>query len=520
MFRVSRTLLRIVAVALAVLVASGGASMASTAHANTSTSTPKHGGNITVTTEAGTPVALDPLQNGVGGDPTTMIYGGLVEPGLNGTIGWDLATSYKVADKNLVGELAIRPGVKFTDGTTLNASAVVWNWRTDLLPANACTCLSNFTDISSVSIGGPDLVDIHFTQPYGSFIDALNACDCALDWIASPTAYASEGATKFGQAPVGAGPFEVSAFVPSESLTVVRNPHYWDSPQPYLNSITYKLIGNDQSNLSAVQSGSSQIGEWVSSPANLRSVKGLGLNLDPIAPTGDFWFDIDAFAPPFNNLQAREALQYGADYPALLKGIFLGLYPSLEDLSTPADLYYEKTVPGYRTYNPTAAEAIVKSLGGLTFAIETGPSPADIQVADEFQQNYEAEGMTVTVNVATQGFAELSAAISGHHYGIVTNFGGNFYSPPIGWTTWTSCASELSSFCDPEVTTLESGALSAVRASVRAADIKELNEYAIVKEAYIQPFAVNTSYDVASKNMMDVTEAGVPQVLWQTVWEK
>src|SRR5262249_48321322 len=44
--------------------------------------------------------------------------------------------------------------------------------------------------------------------------------------------------------PCGAGPFEIEAYSPGISATLVRNPHYW-GPKPYLNSIRFVLPPSD-----------------------------------------------------------------------------------------------------------------------------------------------------------------------------------------------------------------------------------------------------------------------------------
>jgi len=138
----------------------------------------------------------------------------------------DLATGYQWIDNHLALKVTLRHGVTFTDGTAFNATAVEYNIDRDLTPSYACHCAANFSAVSSVSTSGNYTVILHLSRLFSplpsAFINAIPG------YIYSPTALQSEGEQQFSEKPVGAGPFEVQSDVANSTLTLVKNPGYWE----------------------------------------------------------------------------------------------------------------------------------------------------------------------------------------------------------------------------------------------------------------------------------------------------
>ena len=176
----------------------------------------------------------------------------------------------------------VRPGISFTDGTPLNADAMIDNLnRTGNYPliAGEVTDLAKIDDPGGAKNpdGTPKRVlkiekadDMTFTIFTGLSGDATKP----LPWpgfdfvltsqfglIASPTwlKAVDADATKAAQ-PVGTGPFTVQSYAPKDALVVVKNPSYWrkdaDGVQlPYLDKITFKVIEDAKTAEAALQSG-------------------------------------------------------------------------------------------------------------------------------------------------------------------------------------------------------------------------------------------------------------------------
>jgi peptide/nickel transport system substrate-binding protein len=178
--------------------------------------------------------------------------------------------------------IAVRPGIAFTDGTPLNADAMIENLqRTGTYPliAGQVSDLAKIEDPGGATNadGTPRIVlkiekadDMTFTIFTGESGDpskpvAWPGFDVVLTsqfgLIASPTwlKAVDADATKGGQ-PIGTGPFIVESFAPNEALVVTRNPNYWrkdiDGVQlPYLDKITFKIIEDAQTAEQALLAG-------------------------------------------------------------------------------------------------------------------------------------------------------------------------------------------------------------------------------------------------------------------------
>ena len=166
--------------------------------------------------------------------------------------------------------IKVRPGINFTDGTPVNADAVMRNLNetgTSLLIAGALVDVAKNEDKSLKMEKADDMTFTIFMGKDGDPNQPLSwpGFDLALtaQWglVASPTWLDAVKAdpTKASQ-PVGSGPFVVQSYAPRDSLVVTRNPNYWqkdaDGVQlPYLDKITFRVIEDSKTAEQALKSG-------------------------------------------------------------------------------------------------------------------------------------------------------------------------------------------------------------------------------------------------------------------------
>ncbi len=147
--------------------------------------------------------------------------------------------------------MKLRPDLKFSDGTPLDAEAVIFNYKRLQEPASAYPAIASVSQITKMTAVDPVTVQFQLGQPNGSF--GLIFAD-APGQIGSPTAIKA-GATAFGQKPVGAGPFLLQSWVRDQQSTFVRNPNYYEKGRPYIDSIVFKIIPDQTSLANALRSG-------------------------------------------------------------------------------------------------------------------------------------------------------------------------------------------------------------------------------------------------------------------------
>lgn len=375
----------------AALVACG--SPASTPAAQ-STST---GGSLTVLegpTEAMN--GLDP------GDETQLtykgvldaIYGELFELGTNGQEIPDLASGYSWANGGKTLVIDIRKGVTFTDGTPFNAAAVAWNFERDL-KENCADCKPTFA-ISSVTTPNPYTVDLNMPVVFAAALAAFQAD--SFNFIVSPTAFQKEGETKFSQDPVGAGPFMVKSYETGTVLTLVKNPHYWQAGRPYLDTLIFKSVSDDETAYEALQSGAAGAYEDMNTPSLVSQFKQAGYTVTEEPSTAPQVILLNTLRAPFNNILAREAIYYATDSAVIDKELFDDTFPVTESFLAPGGLFYTGDIPGYRSYDLAKAQALVKQLGGLSLTFCFYQGTLSQNLAEALQTEWQAAGMKVKLD--------------------------------------------------------------------------------------------------------------------------
>jgi peptide/nickel transport system substrate-binding protein len=369
---------------------------------------PKHGGAVTMLEEAaysgGWPAGLDPATNTGGGGNLTQdqaIFGGLFllranDDGSGAKVVPNQAQTGTMSPDAKTLTIKLRSGIKFSDGTPLNASAVIWNFQR--ATESSCTCKPTWVLSKNKPFTSPDplTVVVHLQEPNAALLHAFPGSN--VNWIVSPTAFKKMGEKQFRVKPVGAGPFVVVSNALSSKLVLKRNPTFFKKGLPYLDQLTFQSIGGAQAAYQAMLAGQGDGYEGMSEPPVIRQAQDspkLQVTQQPGTAVWDI--QLNTFKPPFNNIKAREALYYATDWQEINKGLFGGELDILQTFLTPVDLYYQKSVPGYRTYDLAKAKALVKRLGGLSFRFQTIAGYTAEQVMKALQTQWQKAGMKITI---------------------------------------------------------------------------------------------------------------------------
>jgi peptide/nickel transport system substrate-binding protein len=473
------------------------------------------GGDLTVLVSAGGLASwpnLDPIASGTANaDYRNAIFGELFHQQPDNSIGPSLATGYKFSADNLSVTITLRSGVTFSDGTPFNAAAVKFNIDRDLLPANACACVTTFRTVTSVTTSGDDTVVLGLSQPNAAVISGF--VNSALNWIASPTALQKDGAASFGQRPVGAGPFVVSSNTAGQKLVLKKNPTYWQKGLPKLDSLTFQTIGSDQSAYAGLQSGSAQVLEGVTTPSVLTGAKST-FALAAIPPSQVWQLQFNTLVPPLNNPLARQALMYATDSESLDKYLFNGLNKMTQSPTASGDLFYTPTVSGYRTFDLQKAKDLVSQLGGLTLTIQTGPSPANVKQAEALIPMWQKAGIKVT-KINQTPLPTLLANYKSRNWQVNLGFSGA--TDPalnLGTAYFFGSKGDTSGVSDPNLDGILTQALGTTDTTARAGLYRQAFQV-IADNAYAEFLYENQTYDIAAKSVH-----GLDQSARWVAWEK
>lgn len=345
----------------------------------------------------------------------------------------EIAKSWTVSKNGLVYTFQIRPGLKFSNGDPLNAQAVAFTFNRIVNPATKSPDLGVIGPIKGVKAVGNKAV-FTLKSPF-----AYELADLAVPYagIEDPKAVQSEGA-KFGRAPVGSGPFMVQNWVSGESITLVPNPYYRgfetflkNHRAPYLKTLKYIFISNQESEIAALQSGEADLinGLPQANYAQFKSNSQFALQLLPGDDINYLEFKTakgkngqTTILPPYNDVRVREAVGYALQPSGIVQAanfglgkVEYGLIPHGEDGYDPAlknvGFHYDPalankllTEAGWKMGKDGVRYKNGQPLSAIDWVFSLGSYPQDGQIIAN-----ELKAVGFKASVVTQEIATLLA---------------------------------------------------------------------------------------------------------------
>jgi peptide/nickel transport system substrate-binding protein len=387
--------------------ASTPASAAKPTAPSTAAGSPTRGGTLRVGLSVDV-VTLDPHLSGSKFD--RQVYHNLYDPLfiLDDKLGIqpNLAESHQSPDPQTL-ILKLRPGVKFHDGTDLNAEAARFNF--DRMANDPKSVRKGeVANIASTEVVDPLTLKISLKQPDSSLLATLT--DRA-GMLISPTALGKLGAD-LGHTATGAGtgPFEFVEWVPDDHILLKRNDAYWNtSGGPYLDQIRYRPIPDDTVKLQSLQNSEIDVLDYLA-PRNVAIAKSdSNLVVIDVPSLAAFWFTLNTTRPPFSDKNLRLALTYALDVDAIVKGVFLGVgVPANGPISPSSWAYDDSLKPVQRDLNKARQYlAAAGQPNGFAFDFEVVNVPIAIQEGEVVKAQLAEAGITCNV-VQIDGARQLS----------------------------------------------------------------------------------------------------------------
>lgn len=122
---------------------------------------PRKGGTLSISIESdlSTLDPLNTLSSFNDREAGILVYDTLLDMDSKGRIVPHLAEKMEAAPDATWFRLTLRDGVKFHDGTPLNADAVIKHYQRMMDPKNRCRCLVDLNNIASIDADGPLTID-------------------------------------------------------------------------------------------------------------------------------------------------------------------------------------------------------------------------------------------------------------------------------------------------------------------------------------------------------------------------
>lgn len=431
---------------LAGMAAAMGATMALSAcggggatPVSTDTSTPAAGGEIVYAVDSPF-LGFDPNVTSAAQDARALrqMYDSLVYLDEQRKPQAWLAESFKVSEDGTTYTLQMREGVKFHDGTALDAAAVCFNLDRIKNPATA--------SIFAISLIGPYVscaaegktATVKLATPYAPFLANLSSPFLG---ITSPAAIAKSGKDQFNLNPVGSGPFKFVSYTPNDRIVMEKNPDYAWAPGnaghdggAYVNKLTLQIIPDATVRVGSLRNGSVQmIGNVPETEAGAMK-KDATLNFIAQQQSGaPFQLFFNSSRAPFDDQAVRTAAIKAMDLDSAVKALYFGVYEKADSPLSPTTAGYDSSLGDIQNFDLEAAKNELQAAGWIPGAdgirekagkrltlnyLEGAVNREKRQDIAEFvKANLKEAGIDVRINL--QQTAPLMQAIQNSDYDLV-----------------------------------------------------------------------------------------------------
>lgn len=354
-----------------------------------------------------------------------------------------LAESWSVSPDGRSWTFPLRRGVKFHDGTDLDAAAVVLNFERARLATHPlrgasgadryrtyAALLEGFDDASVIARVeakdsgtvvittktpfGPLLADL--AMPGFAIVSPRSMRDDPAGW-SSPSSLAASG--------TGAFVFRSGAWQPGQQIALERNAAYWmkdqaGTPLPYADRVVLRVLRDEAARIAELRSGGLEaVGDLT--PGALSTVKAdPNLQLVTRPAFNAAYLGISATAKPFDKVEVRRALAMAVDKSLLATALYSGAGRPASQLLAPGMLGYDDSVVEFYRLDTAAAKRLLADAGYPTgFATELwfpaawrAQYPDPRRVAESVAADLAKIGIVATVRTEDSAMYRIDASAS------------------------------------------------------------------------------------------------------------
>lgn len=285
-----------------------------------------------------------------------------------------LATSWKWVDDTTL-EMELRKGVKFHDGTDFDAQDVADTLNHLAAPDSDMKIRVVVDWIKNVEVVDTHKIRIHAKAPTPAAFEYLSGTSPIYPsghYQKAPEVPGADGKTRrdWGAVlPVCTGPYKIEDYQPGQSLTLVKNPDYFEgSPKgkPAIGKIIYRTIKDSETQVAELVTGGVDW-IWGVPPENADMLNSMPNITVVSAPTMRMSFlALDAAGRtgknPLTDVRVRRAIAHAIDREAIAKNLVGKGAAVQKSLCVPIQFGCETDVTQYE-YNPEKAKQLLAEAG-------------------------------------------------------------------------------------------------------------------------------------------------------------
>jgi peptide/nickel transport system substrate-binding protein len=232
-----------------------------------------------------------------------------------------LATGYEKSGDGLNWTIDIRQGVKFHDGTDMDAEAVKFSFDRTIEKGEGAAFIWDPVDQITVL----DKYKLGITLRYAAPLDLILASGYAA-FVMSPTAVRNNPEDWLSQGNVaGTGPYRVRSFVMGEEVVFEAFPDYWGGWEGNHTRLAYiKKVPETASRRQLIESGEATFILYVTPEDHAALRQKEGITVTQAKSFQNLILFLNNQKPPVNNVLVRQALSYAFPYSDIIEHVISG----------------------------------------------------------------------------------------------------------------------------------------------------------------------------------------------------
>lgn len=275
-----------------------------------------------------------------------------------------LAESWTTSADGLAWTFKLRRGVRFHDGTPLDAAAVKFTFDRVIDPSHPHAkngkwsfVVGYLSSVKSVDAIDASTVRLNLKYPTSSLLALLALPNCA---IVSPTSFAKNHAD-FNSRPVGSGRYRLETWDRGSRLVLRRNDDYWGAkgrPQ----TIVYRAIPDATARVTELLTGGVDVILPIAPDFIERLERNPQLSVHKKTGLTVWYVGFNVEKKPFTDKRVRQALNHAVNKEAIVRDILKGTgVPAIGPL-LPGTWAADPGVRKY-PYDPAAARRLLAEAG-------------------------------------------------------------------------------------------------------------------------------------------------------------
>jgi peptide/nickel transport system substrate-binding protein len=282
------------------------------------------------------------------------VFEGLTRFGPDGSVNPALAKSWDISEDGLTYTFHLQDGVKFHDGTDMNADDVVFSLNRARAEDSTNAQKALFAGIESVTAVDPLTVEIKLSAPNGSFTFNLAWGDAV---IVGEESVADEATN-----PVGTGPFKFANWVQGDRVELVRNDAYWGEA-PALATATFKFISDPNAAFAAMMAGDVDAFPNFPAPETLEQFKSdPRFNVIVGSTEGETILSTNNKSGALADVKVREAIAHAINRQEIIDGAMFGYGTPIGTHFAPHNPAYVD-LTGMSAYDPELSKKLLAEAG-------------------------------------------------------------------------------------------------------------------------------------------------------------